>query len=216
MRSSMLRRSVLAGLLLLAAWTLACDVVSQIRFFTANDGTPARWEADGGSVEVAFELNRLLVFPLRIDGSESLRFVLDTGSPITAIISNTATERLGLELGESIDIGGSGSGRDPTGRIARGLTVSVADVHLDEQTVVVASSSWISLFQVRPGRHSSRGRRTTVVSTIPIGAGSVGVSARPILPKTLTTSGTSRSSRSMACRMLDASVIDIPGGAVGM
>jgi hypothetical protein len=70
--------------------------------------------------------------------------------------------------------------------------------------------------QVMPSRHSERGFRTTVVSTIPIGAGSVGVSARPILPNTLATSGNLRSSRSMSVRTFDASAIDMPGGAVGM
>ena len=137
MSTSTLRRLIWTGGLVLTPFALACDFVSQLRFFTANDGTPARWDAAGATVEVPFELKRHIVFPMRVDGSEPLRFVLDTGAPITAIVGNTATERLGLELGASIDIGGSGSGRAPTGRITRGLTVSVADVHLDDQTAVV-------------------------------------------------------------------------------
>ena len=62
----------------------------------------------------------------------------------------------------------------------------------------------------------SNGSSTTVTSAIPKGAGSVGELARPIFPKTLTTSGNFLSSRSMACRMTADSFSDMPGGAVGM
>ena len=48
------------------------------------------------------------------------------------------------------------------------------------------------------------------------GAGSVGESARPALPKTRSTSGNVRRIRSWIWRMRPASVTDIPGSAVGM
>ena len=68
-----------------------------------------------------------------------------------------------------------------------------------------------------PGRHCvARACSATIVSTISIGAGSVAVLARPILPNTRSTSGNSFSSRSMRCSTLAASVADMPGGAVGM
>jgi hypothetical protein len=57
---------------------------------------------------------------------------------------------------------------------------------------------------------------TITVSAMPTGAGSVAVSARPILPNTLTTSGTAASRASIDCSTAIASVADIPGGAVGM
>ena len=69
---------------------------------------------------------------------------------------------------------------------------------------------------VSPGRHSLFGFKTMVVSAMPIGAESVGVVERPILPKTLTTSGTSLIFRSIDWSALPAAVIDMPGGAVGM
>ena len=61
-----------------------------------------------------------------------------------------------------------------------------------------------------------RASATTVVSTIENGAGSVGESARPALPKTRSTSGKLRRIRSWICRMRCASVTDMPGSAVGM
>ena len=55
-----------------------------------------------------------------------------------------------------------------------------------------------------------------VVSIIIIGAGSVAVSARPILPKTCSTSGNWRMIRSVCCRISLALVTESPGRVVGM
>ena len=67
-----------------------------------------------------------------------------------------------------------------------------------------------------PGRHSRSGFSVTTVSTIESGAGSVADSARPILPNTRATSGNAFSSRSCIWSTRCASVIEMPGGAVGM
>src|SRR3990167_5760985 len=73
-----------------------------------------------------------------------------------------------------------------------------------------------SLSHVIPSLHSLSGLSVTTVSTILSGAESVGDSERPILPNTLSTSGNFISILSCIWRILDASVIDIPGTAVGL
>ena len=83
-------------------------------------------------------------------------------------------------------------------------------------TFTALSSSSTSLSGVMPARHSSRGLNCTVVSNISIGAGSVAVSARPALPKTLATSGTVLIMRSVCCSSSDALAADKPGNAEGM
>ena len=65
-------------------------------------------------------------------------------------------------------------------------------------------------------RHCDSGLRTTVVSIIESGAGSVDVSARPALPNTRSTSGTCRNSSSCFCSSALASVTEMPGSVVGM
>ena len=64
--------------------------------------------------------------------------------------------------------------------------------------------------------HSDGGFRTTVVSIIEKGAGSVEVSARPAFPSTLSTSGNDLSSWSWTWSSRLASVTEIPGSVVGM
>ncbi len=65
-------------------------------------------------------------------------------------------------------------------------------------------------------RHSLSGFKTTLVSAIENGAGSVEVSARPALPNTRSTSGIVLSSRSCTCSQRSASVTEMPGSVVGM
>ncbi len=71
-------------------------------------------------------------------------------------------------------------------------------------------------YQVSAFRHSDFGLRMMTVSSMDRGAGSVDVSARPALPRTLWTSGNCRMMRSVTWRTFWASVIDRPGMVVGM
>ena len=64
--------------------------------------------------------------------------------------------------------------------------------------------------------HCSRGFNTTTVSSIESGATSVGVSARPALPRTWATSGWLFKRASLSCSSRFASVIDIPETVEGM
>ena len=80
-----------------------------------------------------------------------------------------------------------------------------------------SSISACSFSKVMPGRHCSRGLSTSVVLTMPIGELSVGVVPRPTVPKTRSTSGKSAEQPGPApAAAACASVIDMPGGAVGM
>ena len=78
------------------------------------------------------------------------------------------------------------------------------------------SISVCSCSRVIPDRHCSRGFKVTVVFTMPIGVLSVEVVPRPTVPNTLSTSGNFLSTLSWTCSSLVASVIDRPGGDVGM
>ncbi len=65
-------------------------------------------------------------------------------------------------------------------------------------------------------RHCSCGFSTTIVSIIENGAGSVDVSARPLLPITVATSGKPLMIRFCTCINRSASVTEMPGSVDGM
>ncbi len=79
-----------------------------------------------------------------------------------------------------------------------------------------ALSSSTSVFLVMPSRHSDGGLRRMVVSIMVNGAGSVAVSARPILPSTDSTSGNEAMIRSVCWSNSLALVMEMPGNVVGM
>ena len=63
---------------------------------------------------------------------------------------------------------------------------------------------------------TARGRKLTMVSIMSIGAGSVGVSARPALPTTMSTSGNRHRIMSLAFRSSTDSATDARGTVMGM
>ena len=72
------------------------------------------------------------------------------------------------------------------------------------------------LYQVSLLRHWEGGFRTTTVSSMESGAGSVEVSARPALPSTRSTSGKPLMIRSVTWSSFPASPMEMPGMVVGM
>ena len=83
-------------------------------------------------------------------------------------------------------------------------------------TIALSHSGAHREYQRPFDRHSDAGLRSTTVSTMESGAGSVDVSARPALPWTWITSGNVMSTRSWACSQLLASATEMPGSVVGM
>ena len=71
-------------------------------------------------------------------------------------------------------------------------------------------------YHVGAVRHSDVGFNVTIVSSIESGAGSVGVSARPVLPSTRSTSGTCLMMRSLDRSSFSAFAIEMPGIVEGI
>ena len=71
-------------------------------------------------------------------------------------------------------------------------------------------------YQVSTFRHSAFGLRVITVSSMDRGAGSVGVSARPALPSTRSTSGNCLMIRSVTWSSFCASPMEMPGMVEGM
>ncbi len=106
--------------------------------------------------------------------------------------------------------------RNPVVSISVRVWMGIQKMFAMPGVLMFAFTSARSFSQVIPRRHWSGGFKATTVSNIDNGAGSVGVSACPALPNTVTASGIFFNCRSCIWRILVASVIDMPGTAVGM
>ncbi len=104
----------------------------------------------------------------------------------------------------------------PVDNISVLVWIGIQNIFAIPGNFIVSFISDLSFSQVIPALHWSSGFKVITVSTILRGAGSVAVFARPIFPNTLSTSGNFISILSWMCRILEASVIDIPGTAVGI
>ena len=104
----------------------------------------------------------------------------------------------------------------PVASMSMRLRIGGTQIFESPGTVTIRSSSSTNLSVVIPARHCSRGLNWIVVSNISIGAGSVAVSARPALPKTLCTSGTVLINRSVCCNNSATLPVAMLGSADGM
>jgi hypothetical protein len=106
--------------------------------------------------------------------------------------------------------------RIPVESMSRRFLIGIVHAFVVPGIWSFAFISSTSLSCVRPRLHWDAGFKTTVVSIIENGAGSVAVSARPAFPKTRSTSGKLARTRSCSPRSRDASVTERPGSVVGM
>ncbi len=124
-----------ASLLLVSLFILGgCNSVNTLLFYYANDGSPARWNSSGDQIRLPFKVGNFVTIPVRINNSDTMDFILDTGAPVIGLMGTDLVDRLGLDRGRSVRVGGSGSGQSPSANLIEGLTVSVGDVQIFDQT----------------------------------------------------------------------------------
>ena len=99
----------------------------------------------------------------------------------------------------------------PVASMSIRVLIGMTHAFVSPGTCTARSSSARMPSGVMPGRHSSRGLKRMTVSIMVSGAGSVAVSARPILPNTWDTSGTVWIIRSVCCKSSRALSIEMPG-----
>lgn len=124
-----------ASLLLVSLFILGgCNSVDTLLFYYANDGSPAQWNSSGDQIRLPFKVGNFVTIPVRINKSDTMDFILDTGAPVIGLMGTDLVDRLGLDRGRSVRVGGSGSGQSPSANLVEGLTVSVGDVQIFDQT----------------------------------------------------------------------------------
>ena len=135
---------LLTGLLALGG----CSSVDALLIYYSNDRTDARWEATADEIRIPFTGGDHVTIPVRVNDSDTLNFVLDTGAPIIGLLGTDIAASIGATTGASVSVGGSGYGQSPTGSLVESLTVSVGETHLLDQTAVVVPWDELSFIDV--------------------------------------------------------------------
>ena len=131
---------------ILPVWAALSLVLVLFLFPTATGGDVNGVEpsAETGPVEIPFELDRnRIVLPVRAEGSESLRIVLDTGMPIDGIyvFQKDFADQLNQEKAQEARVGGAGAGEASTAMLFDSTSVFVGDVEFPNRMVVVSMSA---------------------------------------------------------------------------
>src|SRR5438128_12074379 len=106
--------------------------------------------------------------------------------------------------------------RNPVVSISVRVWIGIQKMFAMPGVLMFALTSARSFSHVIPFRHSLGGLSGMIVSNMDNGAGSVGVSACPALPNTVTASGIFLNYQYCICILFVTSVIDIHWSAVGM
>ncbi len=97
-------------------------------------------------VIIPFELHsNLIVVPIRINNSDTLNFILDTGVSVTLITDPKVAYKLGLVPVRTIKIAGAGGEGDVTAAVTLGATVRMGNIRADNQALLVLSEDVLSL-----------------------------------------------------------------------
>ncbi len=127
-----------AGIVALAALLLlSCQSVDMARFHNANARASFDWLDDEQVAALPFTLvDNHIVVPVRINGSEPLDFVLDSGAAVSVILESRRTRELSLPLGDEVAVSGAGIGEIPVARIAENVSLGLGALQTAGQSLV--------------------------------------------------------------------------------
>ena len=131
----------------MALYLSGCQLVEMARFSYANTKATHQWANDQLSTTIPFTLvDDHIILPVRVNGSESLNFVLDSGAGAMAIIDSRASRALQLDMGGEVPVSGAGNGADPIAHIVRDTSFSAGDLRLQGLSVVYLPLEAIPFF----------------------------------------------------------------------
>ena len=99
-------------------------------------------------VDIRFELiHNLIIIPAFINGSDTLRFVLDTGVSHTTITSLDGTNGISFNFAREIKLAGLGSGRDVTAFHSFGNVIELPGIVGFNHNVIILKEEFDHLSQ---------------------------------------------------------------------
>lgn len=113
-----------------------CQATTMAMFQVQNQLADYNWD-NGKSAVVPFKtINRHIIVPVSVNGSEPLQFVLDSGAYVSIITQTLATDKLDIKTTAEIEVSGTGDGDNPSAFVAPDVTLRVGGFEISEFNVI--------------------------------------------------------------------------------
>lgn len=101
------------------------------------------------STRILFELHsNLIIVPVRINNSDTLRFILDTGVGSTILTDAAVAQKLGMKSVRKMTIEGMGNGKARAADVTVGNTLKMGKMQGFRHNIVVMDSDFLRLSEV--------------------------------------------------------------------
>jgi len=116
--------------LVLTAWAIPAGAQPS-KVHTGPPPATLTFPEDKDFVEIPFEFVREKIFiPVRVNGSEPMSFILDTGAPIAVLKGSDPAGALNLNIVGEAQVGGVGEGDVSSVSLAGNVTFQVGDIEI--------------------------------------------------------------------------------------
>lgn len=131
----------------MSACLSACQLIDMARFSYANANATQQWENAEHSTTIPFTLiDNHIILPVRVNGSEPLNFVLDSGAGTNVIIDSRRSRALQLKMQGELTAAGVGTGPDPVVHIVPDTSLTTGDLSLEGLSVIYLPLDAIPFF----------------------------------------------------------------------
>lgn len=109
-------------------------------------GLGFHWSKAQKKLEIPFELHaNLIVIPIKINDSDTLRFLVDTGLGTTLLTDSTIFKSLGLKAIRNIELKGLGEGEAIQAQVVIGVQLGVGRAQALHQNLIYVASDQLNL-----------------------------------------------------------------------
>ncbi|MFM6937393.1 MAG: aspartyl protease family protein, partial [Aquirufa sp.] len=120
---------------------------SQLKLDSLQEyGLGFHWSTKQKRVEIPFELHaNLVVIPIQLNASDTLRFLVDTGLGTTLLTDSLAFRNLGLKSIRKIDLLGLGEEKPIEAQVLIDVKLQVGQASASHQNLIYVSSDQLNL-----------------------------------------------------------------------
>lgn len=89
--------------------------------------------------------SNLIILPVRVNQSDTLRFILDTGVSTTIITDPVVAQKLGLKFSRKVKIAGAGEGGQLSASVSIGNQIQMGLIKAENQNIVVLDEDILAI-----------------------------------------------------------------------